>query len=157
MGDWTESHCDHDEDRHRRERAGQLLSVWIRGHYRSNANCITGACPLWVHLRTLACSTVISTAFVDTDSRCYRRRVNRRELETALSTAGIRPDAYHLGGAEPHPLLDSEQLILEQTADGWSVWYSEKGLRSGEHHFQNEDAACRYVLSALMKDPTTRA
>ena len=83
--------------------------------------------------------------------------MNRRELEGTLSAAGIRADAYYLGYAEPNPVLDSERLILEQTVDGWSVWYSERGLRSGEHFFQNEDAACRYVLSALTKDPTTRA
>jgi len=83
--------------------------------------------------------------------------VNRTELVAALVAAGIRPDAYHLGSVEPNPILDSERLILEQTADGWNVFYSERGLRSSERHFRNEDAACRHLLGALMQDPMTRA
>jgi hypothetical protein len=45
---------------------------------------------------------------------------------------------------------------MEETSSGWSVYYWERGLRSGEQAFGSEDEACRHLLDLLLRDSTTR-
>jgi hypothetical protein len=78
--------------------------------------------------------------------------MTRHDLRSILEALGIRPDAYDLDGR-----VCDECLCLERGIDGWVVFYAERGLRSNERHFDSEDAACRYLVDRLRRDPTTRA
>ena len=77
--------------------------------------------------------------------------MNRAELVLAAQREHIRPDAYSLEGGLP-----PERLVLAIETDGWTVYYSERGLRSGEVHFETEGEACSHMFERLLRDPTTR-
>lgn len=77
--------------------------------------------------------------------------MNRAELEILLRDRKVSPLAYCLGGGLPN-----EKYTLDQTGAKWSVYYSERGQKSGERVFDSEDAACRYLLQLLTNDPSTR-
>ena len=77
--------------------------------------------------------------------------MNRDELEIILRERGVSPLAYCLGGGLPN-----EKYTLDQAGAKWSVYYSERGQRSGERVFDSEDEACRYLLQLLTKDASTR-
>jgi hypothetical protein len=77
--------------------------------------------------------------------------MNRLELETILRERKVSPLAYCLGGGLPN-----EKYTLDQAGAEWSVYYSERGQKSGERVFDREDAACRYLLQLLTNDSTTR-
>jgi hypothetical protein len=77
--------------------------------------------------------------------------MNRAELEVILRERNVSPLAYCLGGGLPN-----ERYTLDQSGAKWSVYYSERGLRSGERVFESEDEACRYLLELLTNDSTTR-
>jgi len=77
--------------------------------------------------------------------------VTRAELERRLDEAGVSSATYDLTGT-----ACEECLRLERTADGWIVYYAERGLRTGERYFRTESEACEYVASELLRDPTTR-
>ena len=50
-----------------------------------------------------------------------------------------------------------KSATLDQVGSRWSVYYSERGQRSGERIFDSEDEACRYLLNLLCNDPSTRS
>lgn len=77
--------------------------------------------------------------------------MNRSDLVSAAQREGIRASAYSLDGGLP-----PERYVLALGEGGWSVYYSERGLRREEHHFDTEDEACSYLLLRLVEDPTTR-
>jgi hypothetical protein len=77
--------------------------------------------------------------------------VNRSELVAAAQREGIRSAAFSLDGGLP-----PERYVLSLEEGGWSVYYSERGLRREESHFDTEDEACSYLLLRLIEDPTTR-
>lgn len=77
--------------------------------------------------------------------------MNRNELETTLRERKVSPLAYFLGGGLPN-----EKYTLDQAPGKWSVYYSERGQKREERVFDNEDAACRYLLQLLLSDSTTR-
>lgn len=77
--------------------------------------------------------------------------VNRDLLQKLLDKEGIDPSAYSLDGGSPF-----EAYVLEERAPSWTVYYSERGLRSGEVEFESEDEACSYLLELVLRDPTTR-
>jgi hypothetical protein len=77
--------------------------------------------------------------------------MNRDELRLLLQSNNVRPDAFDLDGR-----YCEECLRLEKAIDGWVVHYSERGLRTGERHFNTEDEACRYMADHLLRDPTIR-
>ncbi|HEY4023249.1 MAG TPA: hypothetical protein VGM75_31480 [Pseudonocardiaceae bacterium] len=81
-----------------------------------------------------------------------RDAVNRTELIEALNKAGVAPSTYSLKGNLP-----SEKYCLEQRSDGWAVYYSERGQRTGEVVYGSEDEACDALYSKLVGDPTTRS
>jgi hypothetical protein len=76
--------------------------------------------------------------------------VDRSSLKAALDSQHIDPRAYNLTGGLPN-----EAYTLEQTPSGWSVYYSERGLRSGKQSFTTEDQACRHLLDLLLADQST--
>ena len=65
----------------------------------------------------------------------------------AGSTAG--PEGLPAGDRE-------ERYLLAKTPSGWSVYYWERGLRSGEQLFDSEGEACSHLLDLLFRDRTTR-
>jgi hypothetical protein len=77
--------------------------------------------------------------------------MNRTELETTLLARNVSPLAYCLSGGLPN-----EKYTLDQAGEKWSVYYSERGQRSGERIFDSEDEACRYLLQLLTNDSTIR-
>jgi hypothetical protein len=77
--------------------------------------------------------------------------MNRDELQSVLEKNQVAPIAYSLGGGLPN-----EKYVLDQGIDKWSVYYSERGQKSGERIFNTEDAACQYIQKLLMNDLSTR-
>ena len=63
------------------------------------------------------------------------------ELETALTNYGVPKDTYSLSGGSPN-----EAYCLERLPDGWRVYYSERGLRTGLKCFGTEEEACDYFF-----------
>jgi hypothetical protein len=68
-----------------------------------------------------------------------------------MDREGVDPDAYRLDG-QPR----DEALILEIEAGGWCVYFSERGLRNGEMHFDTEHDACEEMAQMLLRDLTNR-
>lgn len=84
--------------------------------------------------------------------------MDRKALRDFLDRENVSPDSYGLEGPDGLPAqLREERYFIDRTASGWSVYYSERGLRSGEQSFATEDEACRFLLDLLIRDPTTRA
>lgn len=77
--------------------------------------------------------------------------MDARELVVALERAGVATSSYWLEGGLPF-----ERYCLERRSNGWAVYYSEHGLRTGEIVFETEDEACSELYSMLVTDPTTR-
>jgi hypothetical protein len=77
--------------------------------------------------------------------------MNRCDLQRCAEAEGIRETAYSLEGGLP-----PEMYVLALEGGGWSVYYSERGLRVDERHFDTEDEACSDLLLRLVEDPTTR-
>lgn len=83
--------------------------------------------------------------------------MDRSSLLALLDSEHIDPRAYGLEGVSDLPIEDREErYFLEEEQSGWSVYYWERGLRSGEQRFDNEDGACRHLLDMLLRDSTTR-
>ena len=77
--------------------------------------------------------------------------MNRQQLERVLNAFEVRPDAYDLQGDA------DEAYCIAKEADGWHVFYSERGLRSGDRLFRTEGDACDVLLELIARDPLTRA
>ena len=73
------------------------------------------------------------------------------DLGVALGRAGIDHNSYALDGGHP-----SERYVFATEEDGWSVYYSERGLETGKRIFQSEAEACRHLYSILLNDQPTR-
>jgi hypothetical protein len=83
--------------------------------------------------------------------------MDRSSLREFLDRERIDPRAYGLNDPAGLPVEDREErYFLEETPSGWSVYYWERGLRSGEQSFDSEDEACRHLLDLLLRDSTTR-
>jgi len=78
--------------------------------------------------------------------------MNILQLKEALEKADV--DAYF---ASLEGEIRDECFILERPeSGGWCVYYSERGQRTGEHWFINEDEACHFIFSRLSKDPNAK-
>ena len=77
--------------------------------------------------------------------------MNIEKLKEEIQSLGISSRAYSLSGGLPN-----EKYCLSKEAAKWSVYYSERGQRSGEKEFKKEHDACIYILGLLKNDPTTR-
>jgi hypothetical protein len=73
-------------------------------------------------------------------------------LKVELDKLKIKTSSYSLKGGLP-----SEKYCLSNQGSKWSVYYSERGEKTGENVFSNESKACEYFLNELKNDPTTRA
>ena len=76
--------------------------------------------------------------------------MNKEMLKLKLVEEGIREDAYSLAGDE------SESYCLDNSYDDWSVYYFERGIRTGEKNFESESDACSYLLEVLLRVFTTK-
>jgi hypothetical protein len=77
--------------------------------------------------------------------------MNRDELREALRREGISARAYSLTGARKN-----EALVLARRDQGWMVYYCERGQETDVQPFDDEDSACKYVLSSLKSWHTAR-
>jgi hypothetical protein len=83
--------------------------------------------------------------------------MDRSSLRKFLDRERIDPRSYGLDGPSGLRAGDrDERYSMEATSSGWVVYYSERGLRSGELAFDSEDEACRHVLDLLLRDDTNR-
>ena len=63
--------------------------------------------------------------------------MTRLDLQSRLRAMRIPVASYSLEGGFP-----SEALCLSNNGHCWSVYYSEKGLKTGEASYPNEGTAC---------------
>jgi hypothetical protein len=73
-----------------------------------------------------------------------------QELAKSLREQNIDPRSYSLG------VDKNESLCLVNEGSKWCVYYSERGLQSGRQCFEDESAACKRMLDALVADPTAK-
>ena len=67
--------------------------------------------------------------------------VNLTQLQMALSNIGVDERAYRFGS----PGI-GECYVIAAEGDTWSVYYSERGNRNSERHFDDEDSACIFFF-----------
>ncbi len=74
--------------------------------------------------------------------------MNINELKQKLHNEGVPSDLYSLliGG---YP--NEAYCLVRNSIDDWEVYYSERGQKSGERHFQIESEACDYLYRKLHK------
>lgn len=77
--------------------------------------------------------------------------MDREALKALLDAENVDPSAYSLDDG-----MRFEAYVIERRPNDWSVYYSERGLRSGEVVFQSEDEACAHLLDLVLRDSTTR-
>jgi len=71
--------------------------------------------------------------------------MNTRDLLDELQKLKIDPMHYCLDGGLP-----SEKLVLaHEHPQEWSVYYSERGVKTGERIFMSESSACDYFMNEL--------
>jgi len=92
-----------------------------------------------------------ATPLIPAIQRAILGLMKRTDLVAALDDLGIDPRAYWLGEGPR-----DERYCLEDQRSTWAVYYSERGLRTGERHFGSEHEACTYLLTLIDGDPTTR-
>ena len=76
-------------------------------------------------------------------------------LKTAFDRESIDPRCYSFTGdgiGEVYRI----QAKRDPTGIMWSVYYAERGLRSGEVVFRSEAEACALIYEQVMSDPNTR-
>lgn len=71
------------------------------------------------------------------------------KLIRALQSAGVRPRAYSVSGAE------DLALCLDSVDGKWEVFYFEKGEKNYFKQFDSESAACTYMYEELIGDKTS--
>jgi hypothetical protein len=74
--------------------------------------------------------------------------MNLEQLKVRLEELKIDPNVYSLSGGLPN-----ECLVLGREPNGkWTVYYSERGERSGLREFDSEEDAIRHFLGMLLHD-----
>lgn len=73
----------------------------------------------------------------------------RIKLIRALQSAGVRPSAYSVSGAE------DLALYLDSVDGRWEVFYFEKREKNYSKQFASESDACTYMYQELMADKTS--
>lgn len=73
--------------------------------------------------------------------------MNKNDLQRVLDAKGISPRIYDLDGGLPE-----DRLCLSAEAGRWCVYYTERGLRFNEKHYDSEEDACRDLLTRVRKE-----
>ena len=81
------------------------------------------------------------------------KSMNVQALAEILRNEGFRESAYSLHAAFVQP---DEALCLRNEDGAWQVFYSERGLKTGQRDFPSEADACMYFLNQMRADPTTK-
>lgn len=76
--------------------------------------------------------------------------MNLERLKVVLTGFGIGPDLVQFSG------LPNEAFVIESHGDGWRVFYSERGARSGEAQFDAESDAVDALIELLASDSSIR-
>jgi hypothetical protein len=71
--------------------------------------------------------------------------VTKAELVARLIRENVPSDSYSLDGGLPN-----DRYCLQQTFDGWEIYYTEMGKRYDVRHFNTEVEACDYLYIELM-------
>jgi hypothetical protein len=69
-----------------------------------------------------------------------------RDLPVVLNSRCVPSDAYSFGQDT------NEAYCICRSSDGWHVYYSEGGMKSGSGNFKDESTACEYFLSLIVSD-----
>lgn len=77
--------------------------------------------------------------------------MNKADLQRKLAEEKFNPRAYSLDEEQK-----DEALCLRIDDGKWVVYYSERGLQTGKESFEDESAACEFLLSEMRSDPTTK-
>jgi hypothetical protein len=76
--------------------------------------------------------------------------MNLQRLQSVLSGFGLGSDVVQFGG------LPNEAFVIEPHAGGWRIFYSERGVWTGEAWFENESDAADAFLELLASDSSIR-
>lgn len=71
--------------------------------------------------------------------------MNRAELKTILKKNHVSDFKYNLDGAG----RDDERLCLIYDNGIWQVYYSERGVKTTDKHFNSESEACQFICVSL--------
>lgn len=77
--------------------------------------------------------------------------MTRPELLEKLQESRIPADAYCLSGGLP-----SECYTLAACDEGWQVYYSERGEKTGYREFKEESAACDHLFETIIREVRPR-
>jgi hypothetical protein len=77
--------------------------------------------------------------------------MNKETLQRKLIEERFNPRSYSLEIEEK-----DEALCLREEGGEWCVYYSERGLKTGNKCFSSESSACEYFLEEMRSDPTTK-
>ena len=77
--------------------------------------------------------------------------MRRDEFFEWAEEARIDPRSYRLSSS-----AEGEVYVLERSAGGWAVFYSERGNRNDERWFPAEGQALAALKARLQRDPSTR-
>ena len=72
--------------------------------------------------------------------------MTRENLEKKLKKAGSPNYLYNLDGRG----RKDERLCLEKIEDKWTVYYSERGVKTTNEIFKSEKEACQYIYNQLI-------
>lgn len=75
--------------------------------------------------------------------------MNIEQLSAYLAAQKVPEDEYSLTGGLP-----SEAHCLEPLEQGFRVYYSERGCRTGETFYATEEEACQGLLALMRRCPT---
>lgn len=68
--------------------------------------------------------------------------MKRAELQGILRGMGVPTRLYNLDGKG----RTDERFCLELINDEWTVYFSERGVKTTNEKFISEDAACQFIL-----------
>jgi len=74
------------------------------------------------------------------------------ELKARLEDSGFDPRAYSLTGGS----YEDRYCLSPEPGGEWSVYFSERGSRSGEKRFTSAEEAAANLTYRLEADPTTK-
>jgi len=72
--------------------------------------------------------------------------MDKGKLKIMLDDLGVDSNSYSIDGE-----YSNESLCLENKHGAWSIYYSERGLRTKEEFFKNEEEACIAFLIRINK------
>lgn len=73
------------------------------------------------------------------------KKITRIDLEKKLHILEIPTDSYTIFGSPR-----DESLCIQEAHNIFSVFYYERGTKSGERIFESENDACQYFLEQII-------